>query len=156
MFRPRYRLARPALSYLCTGGPSGPRLPVPPRCHPVCSEGSAFSSCVPPPTSPARNREFTPSTPSRTTPCRGQVFLVHSSRIASLRSLSPVESALPQNAYITRLESALPKTQHLKSFRIRTYGERGRGALVTTLSSFLLVHCIPPPSHDYCGAPHHA
>src|ERR1700676_1477106 len=31
---------------------------------------------------------------------------------------SLVESALPQNGPITRLESALPKTQHLKPFRI--------------------------------------
>ena len=44
----------------------------------------------------------------------------HQSRITSHHSLSPSESALTKNASITRLESALPKTQHLKSFRIRT------------------------------------
>jgi hypothetical protein len=34
--------------------------------------------------------------------------------------LTPLQSALPQNAPITRLESALPNSLDLKSFRIRT------------------------------------
>jgi hypothetical protein len=38
-----------------------------------------------------------------------------------LRSpLTPLQSALPKNTLITRSESALPKTQDLKLFRIRT------------------------------------
>jgi hypothetical protein len=41
-------------------------------------------------------------------------------------SLSPLESTLPKNGRVTRLESADPKTLDLKSFRIRTY-EKGRG-----------------------------
>ena len=52
---------------------------------------------------------------------------------AAARSLTPLESALPQNAPITRLESALPKTQDLKPFRIRTYEKTpgGGGKLLT-------------------------
>jgi hypothetical protein len=45
-------------------------------------------------------------------------------------SLTSLESALPQNVPVTRLESALPKTWHLKPFRIRTYEKRwGEGPL---------------------------
>ena len=40
--------------------------------------------------------------------------------------LSPLESALPRNPPVTSLESALPKTKDLKSFRINTY-EKGGG-----------------------------
>src|ERR1700722_2568633 len=40
--------------------------------------------------------------------------------------LTPSESALPRNRCVTRLESALPKSLHLKPFRIRTY-EKWRG-----------------------------
>src|SRR5271156_350560 len=43
--------------------------------------------------------------------------------------LTPSESALPQSRRVTRLESALPKSLDLKSFRIRTYKKwRGEGA----------------------------
>src|SRR5271154_4284118 len=43
--------------------------------------------------------------------------------------LSPLESALTKNTRVTRLESALPYSLDLKSFRIRTYEKRrGRGA----------------------------
>jgi hypothetical protein len=68
--------------------------------------------------------------------------------------LSSIESALTQNAPITRLEPALPKTQHLKPFRIRTYEKTGgRGY------SLLSVNCtLPPPATwpDHCGAMRHA
>src|SRR5580704_16467066 len=40
--------------------------------------------------------------------------------------LTPSESALRRNRRVTRLESALPKSLHLKPFRIRTY-EKWRG-----------------------------
>jgi hypothetical protein len=36
-------------------------------------------------------------------------------------AVNPLESALPKNAPVTRLESADPKTRGLKFFRIRTY-----------------------------------
>src|SRR5882757_10734779 len=42
-------------------------------------------------------------------------------------ALKPLESALPQNGRVTRLESADPKTLDLKSFRIRTYKKGGEG-----------------------------
>jgi hypothetical protein len=43
--------------------------------------------------------------------------------------LTPLESALPQNAPITPLQSALTNSLDLKSFRIRTYKKKGgRGA----------------------------
>jgi hypothetical protein len=40
--------------------------------------------------------------------------------------LTPLQSALPKNALITRLESALPNSLDLKPFRIRT-SEKRRG-----------------------------
>jgi hypothetical protein len=47
--------------------------------------------------------------------------------------LSPLESALPQNNRVTRLESALPKSLDLKSFRIRTSKKwRGEGGKLLT------------------------
>ena len=49
-------------------------------------------------------------------------------------SLSPLESAHPQNSRVTRLESALPKSLDLKSFRIRTCKKAGgRGSSVNQL-----------------------
>src|ERR1700738_4770753 len=49
----------------------------------------------------------------------------------SIPALTPVESADPQNALVTLLQSADPKTRHLKSFGIRTYKiRRGEGAAV--------------------------
>src|SRR5271165_3663378 len=51
------------------------------------------------------------------------------------RTLSPSESALTKNAPVTHLESADPKTRHLKSFRIRTYKiRRGEGSAVGFLT----------------------
>jgi hypothetical protein len=47
-------------------------------------------------------------------------------QLSTVNSLTPLQSALPQNRRVTRLESADPKTRHLKSFRIRTY-EKGWG-----------------------------
>jgi len=84
------------------------------------------------------------------------------SPLATHRSpLSSIESTLAQNGPITLLESALPKTQDLKPFRICTYKKRGRGevALLTTHRSLLLVHCTPPPlqaSFIHRGAKPHA
>jgi hypothetical protein len=52
-----------------------------------------------------------------------------SRRISTHFRLSPLQCADPKNAPITRLECAVPKTQGLKSFRMRTYEKRwGRGA----------------------------
>src|ERR1700675_3013443 len=49
------------------------------------------------------------------------------------RALSPLESARPKNPSVTPLQSRLPKTQHLNSFRIRTYKKApgGRGPITT-------------------------
>ena len=48
--------------------------------------------------------------------------------------LSPLQSALPKNSPVTRLESALPNSLDLKSFIIRTYEKTpgGRGKLLTS------------------------
>jgi hypothetical protein len=47
--------------------------------------------------------------------------------------LTPLQSALPKNAPITRLESALPNSLDLKSFRIRTCkNRRGGGCKLLT------------------------
>src|ERR1700747_2217989 len=45
------------------------------------------------------------------------------------KTLNPLESALPQNAPITLLKSALPKSLDLNSFRIRTYKNRWGGGI---------------------------
>jgi len=71
-----------------------------------------------------------------------------------LSPLSSIESALTQNAPITRLEPALPKTQHLKPFRIRTYEKTGgRGYSLFTVNGTL-----PPPATwpDHRGATRNA
>ncbi len=61
----------------------------------------------------------------------------------TLLSLSPLLSALPGFAPLTPLESALPKTQDLKSFRIRTYRKRrGEGVLLLTASAAGHVHLV--------------
>src|SRR5580698_7455473 len=60
--------------------------------------------------------------------------------------LSPVESALPQNAPIARLECALPITPHIKSFRIRIYRKRGRGAGATSHYPLPLPPCTLYPA----------
>jgi hypothetical protein len=44
---------------------------------------------------------------------------------AKVKTLTPLESALPQSTPITRLESALTKSLGLKSFRIRTCKKGG-------------------------------
>jgi len=58
---------------------------------------------------------------------RGSRSTSRQSRITSYHSLNPLESALPQNAPITLLESALTKTQHSKSFRMNTSEKAGDG-----------------------------
>jgi hypothetical protein len=70
-----------------------------------------------------RNQKITPS--SRPTPSICSAGRSPRSPAAfgafDVRSpLTPLQSALPKNALITRSESALPKTQDLKLFRIRT------------------------------------
>src|SRR5580692_6102745 len=47
-------------------------------------------------------------------------------KVDGTNKLSPLESALTKNPRVTHLESALPNSLDLKSFRIRTY-EKGRG-----------------------------
>jgi hypothetical protein len=75
-------------------------------------------------------------------------------------SLTPLQSSLTENSCVTPLESALPKTRHLKSFRIRTY-EKGGGEgckLLTRLATTTLTNPGPPnpvpcpPAH--CGTGH--
>src|ERR1700748_3200444 len=64
-------------------------------------------------------------------PCRRPV---HHSLVNSL------ESALPQNRRVTRLESADPKRRHLKSFRIRTYKNKGGWGVVRAKARVLVPH----------------
>jgi hypothetical protein len=81
-------------------------------------------------------------------------FSAFSSLATDRSALSSIESALTQNALITCLESPLPKTQHLKPFRIRTYEKTGgRGYSLPSVNCTLL----PPatwPAHR--GAMPHA
>jgi hypothetical protein len=57
-------------------------------------------------------------------------------RSATCFSLTPLQSALTENARVTRLESALTKLLDLKSFRIRTYEKRwGEGCKLLTRSA---------------------
>jgi hypothetical protein len=58
------------------------------------------------------------------------------------KTLNPLESALPQNAPITLLKSALPKSLDLNSFRIRTYKNRWGGGVGT-----VNYPCAPFPGH---------
>lgn len=58
---------------------------------------------------------------TRKTSQLGRHSVFHEPRFTRHKSLSPIESPLTKNAPITRLESALPKSQHLKPFRICTY-----------------------------------
>jgi len=71
--------------------------------------------------------------------------------------LSPLQSALPKNPPTTRLESALPKTQHLKSFRIRTYRKRGRsgGKLLTSYPMSIAVPRSTATRDLSCGSTKH-
>jgi hypothetical protein len=64
-------------------------------------------------------------------------FLNRGKRLAVQKhNLNPLESALPRNSPITRLESALTNSLDLKSFRIRTYKKRwGEGVLLLTKSA---------------------
>jgi hypothetical protein len=41
------------------------------------------------------------------------------------RKITPLQSALAKNSFVTPLESALTNSLHFKSFRIRTYEKRG-------------------------------
>ena len=83
------------------------------------------------------NRRFDGSLPERrenTQTGRG-LPLAFDPQLSTVNSLTPLQSALPQNRRVTRLESADPKTRHLKSFRIRTC-EKGvgeGGELLTSL-----------------------
>src|SRR5271163_5332293 len=62
----------------------------------------------------------------RTGWCRRFAAIAH-------RRVNLLESALPENAPVTRLESALPKSLDLKPFRIRTCEKwRGWGGKVLT------------------------
>ena len=59
---------------------------------------------------------------------RFDLCLTRNPELSTVNQLTLVESALPQNRRVTRLESADPKTRDLKSFRIRTSKKRwGRG-----------------------------
>src|SRR5580704_6825850 len=66
------------------------------------------------------------------------VVLPDNSRLHAQQNnpLSPSESAVPKNAAVTRLESAVPKSLDLKSFRIRTCEKRrGEGWKLLTNTS---------------------
>src|SRR5450432_1663299 len=67
----------------------------------------------------------------------------------TIPTATPVESADPKNAPITRLESADPKTKHLKSFRIRRSEKRGGrgGKLLTRIRAK-----TPTPVKQFEGA----
>lgn len=79
--------------------------------------------------------------PVRFRPCRKRstlLFIEHGTRVTGHRStflhgpiprndLTSLESALTENAPITPLECAHPKTQDLKPFRMNTSEKRGRG-----------------------------
>ena len=76
-----------------------------------------------------------------------------SNQQAAPHPLTPLQSALTQNAPVTPSESALTKTQYLKPFRIRTYkqwwGGRVQNVNQTRLrwpiaSSFLRSPSVPP------------
>jgi hypothetical protein len=59
---------------------------------------------------------------------------------ANVEKLSPLESALPQNAPVTPSESALPDLLDLKSFGIRTY-KKGRGVGALRLTRNRALNC---------------
>ncbi len=141
MFRPHLVFPRPALSCLCRrvalarlyapclcrGWALAQRLSLPPLCHPECSEGSAFPASVPPPVRFARNRAPVRFAPSRTSH-RSDLLLIlpqvtnHQSPIT--KSFTIRTSA--KSAHNSRRIRTY-KTQHLKSFRIRTYEKTGGG-----------------------------
>src|SRR5580700_1231157 len=64
--------------------------------------------------------------------------------------LTPLESALPQNAPITPLQSADPETRHLKSFRIRTY-EKRRGEGVKLLTKIVVPRTVKSLTSSVAG-----
>src|SRR5271168_4221565 len=94
--------------------------------HMLCSPVFVESDSRLPVSSPqaARLSSFSSSTelvnPTGLLPSFHEVLKVDRSN-----NLSPLESALTKNRRVTHLESALPKSLDLKSFRIRTYEKRG-------------------------------
>jgi hypothetical protein len=120
--RPRHLFRQPAPSCRCSRGPLGPCFPVAPGCHPERSEGSAFLRVA------LHERRIADLSPSRFSNIPTfKHFNAPLPQITGHQSLSPLQSALLQNAPITPLESALPKTQHLKPFRMNTSEKKGRG-----------------------------
>src|SRR5882724_6757903 len=81
--------------------------------------------CRPPaPPIPCRSHQALPNSARY----RAFPFLLDYSLPTTHHLLIPLESALPKNAPVTRLESADPKSLDLKPFRIRTYRKGwGRG-----------------------------
>ena len=80
--------------------------------------------------------------------------------LAAHDSLTPAESAHPENSRVTPLQSALPKTLTLKSFRIRTSKLR-RGGGVQTVNQSSAPGCRPhvPSASRFPGdatSPHSA
>jgi hypothetical protein len=63
---------------------------------------------------------------------------------------NPVESALPKDALVTRLESADPKTLALKPFRIRTY-KKGWGGGCKLLTRIAIARPTQPGSGSQNG-----
>src|SRR5712692_8085603 len=61
-------------------------------------------------------------------------FQLSTVNLQPLHPLSLLECADPQNAPITPLECAVPKTQHLKSFRMRSSEKSGGGVLPLSLT----------------------
>src|SRR5271156_1375317 len=75
-------------------------------------------------------------------------------------TVTRLESAVPKNTRVTPLQSALPNSLDLKSFRIRTYKKAGgEGGKVLTnfadtqLSRYAELRPSPPPSSLVPGPP---
>ena len=76
--------------------------------------------------------------------------------LAAHDSLTPAESAHPENSRVTPLQSALPKTLTLKSFRIRTSKlRRGEGCkLLTSPPLQAAVRTFHPRAASLATPPH--
>jgi hypothetical protein len=100
---------------------------------------------------PTSNLEFlTSATDGRTAQFLDRLWFVLSA--LGEEPLNPLESALPQNARVTPLESALTNLKDLKSFRIRTYKKRGEGG--ETVDQRIRRTLSVPPAPSFEGSDH--
>src|SRR6266478_1151807 len=72
--------------------------------------------------------------PLERSPRRAPSFQLSTVNLQPLYPLSLLECADPQNAPITPLECAVPKTRHLKSFRMRSSEKSGGGVRPLSLT----------------------